>query len=121
MQRQRGVGLLGVLLLLVIAGFILTIAVKLGPHYMEFLTVRAVMHDLNEDPTLAQGGRVNAFETLENRLYINSVSDVSIEQFKYEKTESGFNVSVSYHVQEHLFANVDAVLTFEHDVTVGTR
>lgn len=119
MQRQRGVSLLAMLFALVIAGFFLTIGVKLGPHYMEFLTVKSVMQDVAEDPALAKGGKMNVFKTIQNRLYINSIDSIDLKSFSYQKTTSGYRVSVDYKVQEHLFANVDAVLAFNHEVVVN--
>jgi hypothetical protein len=121
MRRQRGFSMMGALFFLVLAGFFLTIAVKLGPHYMEFMTIRSVMQDVSEDPSLAQAGRKSVLETISDRLYVNNVRNVDPKSFKFQKTTQGYRVSVDYQAQEHLFANVDAVLSFNHEVSVGGR
>lgn len=119
MRRQRGIGLVGMLFALVTAGFFATIGMKLGPRYMEFLTVKSVMKDVAEDPEQANAGKMSVFKTIENRLYINSVRSIDPNAFSYKKTSSGFRISVDYNVQEHLFANVDVVLNFAHEVTAN--
>lgn len=118
MRRQRGIGLFAILFFLVVGGFFVTVAVKLGPHYMEYLTVRSVMQDLTEDQTLAQAGQKAIADTIANRLYINDVRGVDAKAFKYKKTSEGFRVNLDYQVQEHLLSNVDVVLTFTHEVTL---
>lgn len=118
-RRQRGISLVGMLLVLVIAGFFGTIGMKLGPHYLEFLTVKSVMKDVVEDPEQANSGKMSIFKKIENRLYINNVRGIDAESFSYKKTSRGYQVGVDYKVQQHLFANVDAILSFKHEVDAG--
>ena len=116
MRCQRGISLVGMLFALVLAGFFLTIGVTLGPHYMAFFTVKSIMKDVAEDPELANAGKMNVLKTIGNRLYINSVSGIDPKSFSYKKTPRGYRVGVDYQVQEHLFANVDVVLSFTDEV-----
>ena len=118
MRHQRGIALIGWLFLIMLASFFLTIALKLGPHYMDYLTVRSVMKDVSADSTLAQSGKMGISEALQRRLYINSIRSVGIKAFKFKRTESGYLVSLEYQVQEHLISNVDAVLHFAYEVSV---
>ena len=117
LQRQRGIGLVGILFALVMAGFLATILMKFGPHYIEFLTVKSVMKDVAEDREQANAGKMSVFKTIENRLFVNSVRGIEPKSFSYKKTSRGHRLGVDYQVQEHLFANVDVVLSFSHEVT----
>ena len=121
MRRQRGIGLIGVLFYFVIGGFFLTIAMKLGPHYMEYLSIRSVMRDVAQDPSMAQAGTKDIRESIANRLYINDIRGLDAKAFKYKKTSGGYRVNLDYKVQENLFSNVDAVLNFTHEVTLTKR
>lgn len=116
MRRQRGIGFIGVFFLLAVGGFFLIVAVKLGPHYMQYLTVRSVMQDLTEDPSLIQGGAKAVSTTIERRLYINDVRNLSPKAFKLKRMSGGFLLSVDYKVQEHLLGNVDVVMAFTYEV-----
>ena len=118
MRRQRGIGLIGVLFYFVIGGFFLTIAMKLGPHYMEYLSIRSVMRDVAQDPSMAQAGTKDIRESIANRLYINDVRGLDPKSFTYNRTPRGYRIVLDYKVQEHLFSNVDAVLTFTHEVAL---
>jgi hypothetical protein len=118
LRRQRGIGLIGVLFYLVIGGFFLTIAAKLGPHYIEYLTIRSVMQGLTEDPTLVEASKKTIADKIGSRLYIDDVRGLDMKAFKYKKTPDGYRVILDYNVQEHLFSNVDVVLTFTHEVAL---
>lgn len=117
-RNQRGIALIGWLSLIMLASLFLTIAFKLGPHYMDYLTIRSVMKDVSADSALATSGKMGISDSLQNRLDINSIRGVGVKAFKFTRTEGGYLVSVEYQVQEHLFYNVDAVLHFAHEVSV---
>jgi len=121
MQRQRGIGLLALFFFLCLAVFVVTVAAKLGPHYMEFLTIRSVMQELQEDPALSDVGKSNVLATVGKRLYINNVKSVATKDFHYKPTKNGYTLSVDYKEQEHLFGNLDVVMTFSHEVQVDKK
>jgi len=117
-RHQGGMSLVEVLFYALVAIFALTVILKLGPHYMDYLELRSVMKEVANDPELAREGRLGISESLANRLYINYIKNVRPGDFKYEKTTSGYLVSVKYKVKEHLFANVDVLLNFSYQVHV---
>lgn len=119
MRRQSGMSLLAMLFALVVAGFFLTVGLKLFPHYMDFLTVRSVMKDVAEDQTLVNGGKMSFHRTIQDRLYINSIRSIDPKVFSYRKTSDGYLIGVDYRVQEHLFANLDVILSFNHEVAAN--
>ena len=119
MRAQRGVSFLALLFYLVLVMIALTILLKLGPHYKEFLEVRSVMNDLSTDPSLAGKDRYAISRALDNRLYINYVYVVKPKDFKFTRADTGYRLSVKYEVKEALFANVAVLLTFSYAVHVG--
>ena len=114
-QRQRGIGFLGLFVYLLIIIFVVTVVVRLGPHYMEYLTVRSLLKDLNEDPSQVKSGKRGVKAAVENRLFINDIRHVDKKAFSYTKTDQGVRVNVGYESREPLFGNVDIVLKFQHE------
>lgn len=121
MRHQGGIGLTGMLFFLALAIFFVTVALKLGPHYMEYLEVRSVMRSLTEDSSLAEGGKSGIVKAIGNRLTINYIEGVDTKDFKIKRVKNGYQVGVKYDVREHLFANVDVLLTFQYEVQVGEK
>lgn len=115
---RRGFSLIGVLMWVLLIGGAATVALKLGPYYLQFWTVRSVMDDTGRNPDIAGMGRQAIIQTLEKKLYINDVRSVKNENFSFEKTDTGRVLGVHYEVREHLFANLDAILTFDHQTLI---
>ena len=109
---NRGFSLIGTLIWVLLIIGAATTGLKLGPHYLQFWTVRSVMDDMARDPNATAMGRQALIQSLEKKLYINDVRSVKNENFSFEKTDTGRLLGVHYEVRERLFANLDA-LTLE--------
>ena len=110
----KGFGVISTLILIALIAGAATAAFKLGPHYLQFWTVRSVMEDISRDPATAAMGPQGVIQSVEKKLYINDVRSVSRDHFTLEKAQVGRELSVHYEVREHLFGNLDAVLVFSH-------
>jgi hypothetical protein len=117
-RGQRGMGAAGFLFLIVLAIVIVTLVMKLGPVYMQYFEIRSIMHNVAEDPELLKKGRYGILRSIEDRLDINYIENVTKNDFKLQKVENGDQLSVKYEVREHLFANLDALMTFSHQVVI---
>jgi hypothetical protein len=117
-RGQRGMGAAGFLFLIVLAIVIVTLVMKLGPVYMQYFEIRSIMHNVAEDPELLKKGRYGILRSIEDRLDINYIENVTKNDFKLKKVENGDQLSVKYEVREHLFANLDALMTFSHQVVI---
>ncbi|WP_246237634.1 DUF4845 domain-containing protein [Caldichromatium japonicum] len=118
--RQRGLGFLSLIIIIALASFFGTLLFKLGPKYQGFWTVRSIMEETAKsfDPARDGGGR-GLINTLEKRLYINSISHVDTKNFKVERLgDNRLKLILEYEDRVHLFFNIDAVLIFKHQVDV---
>lgn len=116
--RQRGLGMIGVMAWLGVAALVLTLVFRLGPEYMEFLTVKSAMDSLTEDPELKGKGRAEILSTLGRRLDVNNVRGLPPQTFRVEQKDFGQKLIADYEVRVHLLFNIDAVLTFKHEASL---
>ena len=86
---------------------------------MQFATIKSVMDDVRKDVELNGGGVKEVLSGIDNRLYVNGIDVVTRKDFKLKREKSGNVVSVTYEVREHLAGNLDAVMTFSHQVTIA--
>lgn len=121
-RSQRGVGMGGIFLILAALGFVLMLALKLGPLYMGFWTLQSLMNDLAASSEPILGGKPGVMNRLNNLMNINEIRDLDPKSFQIQKLEGDrYEVTLSYERRTHLFANVDAVLTFDHTVAVKSQ
>jgi hypothetical protein len=117
--RQRGAGMLSILVILSLIIFFVTLAFKLGPAYMGFFTIKSVMDNVAESSTPITGGAREIANQIGKRLDINSVDQVSAKDFKIRRTgENLYEVTLDYEQRQHLFFNIDTVLTFAYQLEV---
>lgn len=118
-SRQRGMGFIGVIFIVGLAAFFMTLLLKLGPLYLNFWTIRSIMTGVVEQAETIEGGARGIVPTINKRLNVNSVNNVSYKDFKVTKIDQNtYEVKVEYEQRVHLFFNVDAVTMFNYQVEV---
>ena len=109
---ERGLSAPGVVIGVAVLASVLTLLLRLGPHYIDWQTMKSIIGDL-------PSGQVHRMrkeeirESLQKRFRVNSLRDfdlreiVSIDRQKGETT-----LVVEYERREPIVANVDVVLSF---------
>lgn len=120
-HRQCGASMSGIFFGLVVLALVATVAIKLIPHYLQFMTVKSTMNGLQEDPASARMGRKALLDSIEKKLYINDVRAISTNDFVFSRVQGGTELSVSYEVREPLFGNLDGLLTFSHEIKMDKQ
>lgn len=119
-SNQRGLTMSSVMLMIALGAFFLTLLFKMGPAYMQFLTVRSTINKLLEQPQLGKQGPRAILTAIDKMLYINEVRTVPSDSFDVKSTRDGkgWDVSANYVVQEHIGANVDVLMTFHYAIVL---
>lgn len=111
-SRSSGMGIIGILVSLLAIVSVITLTLKLGPHYIDWRTMQSVftglerqsVHEMNKDQireAIAKGFRINGLRDFDQRAL------VTIE------VEAAYtDLLVSYERREHIALNADVVLTF---------
>lgn len=121
-RHQQGMGLSGLLFIFVLVAFVAVVLLRAGPAYMSYLTLRSAMNSVAESPEPISGGKATIMDLINRRLEINDVRGIDPKSFKIQKTsDKTYDVQVAYERREHLFGNIDVVLTFDHAVTVEAQ
>ena len=111
--------MLSILVILSLVVFFVTLAFKLGPAYLGFWTVKSVMDNVAEQSVPINGGTREIANQIGKRLDINNVGQVSAKDFKIRRAgENLYEVTLDYEQRQHLFFNIDTVLTFAYQVEV---
>jgi Domain of unknown function (DUF4845) len=110
MERQRGIGFLGVFFLLVLLIIGAIIGMKLVPAYIEFFSVKRIIKAMKSE---IEGASVRdikaAFDRRASTDYITSVKGADLD---ISKAGGKVVVTAAYEVRIPLFANISVVLDF---------
>lgn len=113
MNRQRGVSLIGLLIVSGLLVFFAIIGFKLLPSYIEYFTVKRIVSDIARSPEIRGGTVRDVQSAFDRRTSIDNVSSVKGSDLEVEKTGDGFNIIVTWSTRVPLFGNLNACLDFE--------
>lgn len=130
--HQNGFTIWTVLILVALAGFLLTIAFKLGPAYIANYDVKSVIDALVSEPGLGKMSNAEVRSLLERRFDINRVSAIKaqcrlkdegkIPCVQLDRTRDTLTIDAGYEVRIPVMANVDAVVKFYNNrIEVPTK
>ncbi|WP_111497481.1 MULTISPECIES: DUF4845 domain-containing protein [Marinobacter] len=114
MKTQRGASTLGILIAVLFFGSLITLVIKLGPVYLDDLTIQEAIESLDNTEDLGQLSVRDVQTLIRKRLSVNNVDGFDQKLIEIKKDGDAVLVSLEYEVRTDLFQNVDAVVHFNH-------
>ena len=119
--RQHGIGMLGMISLLVLIGFLATIGLKLFPVYLESFKVDAALKGVLEDPNVAERSKAEIYEAIARRFDIDDVKSVSYndirQKVKIKRENQKVTLTLDYERAQPLFYNLTILAKFNKVVS----
>jgi len=112
-RNERGMTLLGFVIVLAVVGFFAYVAMRLFPMYQEYYSVRSAMKGLAAEPGIGTQDPARIQDLFFRRLYINYSENVKKEHVKLRRVDNGWEMNVQYEVRRPLVGNLDVVGKFQ--------
>lgn len=110
---ERGISLLGVLFVLLLVGFALTVLFRVGPLYLDDYTVRKSFEALGDGDT-----RNLSDQAIREKLYknfvVNNVDSIDLKQVRIDRNPARILVSLYYERRVQFLGNLDVVAKFNN-------
>jgi len=117
-RRQRGVGALGILVILILLGFFALLGVKLIPVYTEYFEVRSIVHQVAEELSGTKAGRTEIRQALQRRFDLNNVTGVGRDDIVISTSRDSTSIVVAYDVRVSFLFNIDLIASFSEEALV---
>jgi hypothetical protein len=118
-NRQRGLTLISILLILGLIGFFVLLTFKIVPIYMDHGKVKSALEALKETPDLTSKGEFEIRDSLNKRFSINYVYDVTQDNIKIIKRGNYVKVDIEYETVVKLVGNLSALAEFHDSIEAG--
>ena len=121
MRSQRGITLIGFVVILALVGVLAYLGMKVFPIYEQFFSVRSAMKGVASEPGVGQMDPAKIKDLFFRRLYVNYADeDLKPENIKIERKDNGYTMTVNYEVRRPLIADLDIIGKFnETQALVG--
>jgi hypothetical protein len=119
LKKQKGMSLIGFLLVLSMVIFFAYLGMRITPIYIEFYSVKQAMKGVADEPGSANFSPFDVKDKMLNRLYVSySDGNVTRENIKVVRS-NGVWLVVRYDVRKPLMGNLDVIASFDERVMLG--
>ena len=114
LKKQQG-GALAVMIIALFFGALLTLAIKIGPAYIDDITIQEALESLEGTEGLEQMGPAQVRTLINKRLSVNNVRGFDAKNITVEKNGEFVVIKVDYEVRNNIIGNVDSIVHFQHE------
>ena len=118
LKLQRGITLVGFLIVLSLAIFVAFLGIKIVPIYIDHYSVVTAMKSVQKEPGIVTATPARIKDLFFRRLYVSYVDSVDKRDVKVTR-QNGRTLQVKYQVQKHLIGNLEIVAKFDESVILG--
>lgn len=109
-RRQRGITLIGMLLLIIVFAFVALIAMKVVPMYIQYYTIKSTIESIRKEPQLAQMSPSDIQSAIQKRFDIGYVDKVKARDLKIKNDRNVRVLELVYQEETELFYGLYVVL-----------
>jgi len=115
LHRQRGIALGGVVFLTALVVFSGLLFVKMSGHYFDQYTLKKMIQGSLEGQSASRFSESEFLARLSKNMQMNGINIDLDQDFTYDKQQSPPILVLDYEKREHLFLNIDVVMSFHQE------
>ncbi len=104
------------LVILVVAGFMVMIGIKITPVYLEHYSVKESLESLKHEPLISRKPVGDIRKMLFRRLEINNIRSLSKDEVTIKRSGGVTTISVSYEERKPIIGNLSLVMSFNDSI-----
>lgn len=113
--KQRGISLMGLILILFVLVVVALFAMKVIPSYLEYASAKSAVDAISRDEQLNTPQMVrNAFEA---RAQIDNITSIRATDLEITKDGNRMGIAFTYRKEVQLFRNVGLYINYAADTT----
>lgn len=121
-HTQKGLSLLGWLMVLAVVAFLASTAFKVVPHYLDYLSIEKVIASVEADKAAEIHNVGDFYAHVGKGMQVNNIRDLDLRQALTVKVENQyFHARLQYEKREPLIKNLDLVVRFDKEFRVRVQ
>jgi hypothetical protein len=111
-KTQRGIGFLGVLLLLIGIVFVAIVGMKVAPAYIEYFTIKKAVTGMVESGELRNATVADVRKAFDRRAVVDDITSITPQDLEITKDGSEIVIAFAYEKRIPLFYNISVLIDF---------
>lgn len=122
-SSQRGMTVIGMLLLLVVIGFMALVAMKVVPMYIQYYTIKSTIESIRNEPQLAQMSPTDIQSSMQKRFDIGYVDKLKAQDLRIrnDAESRGRVLDLVYQDERELFYGLYVVLKVDEKIPLTPK
>lgn len=117
-RRQKGMTGIGWLIVLALIAFFVLLALRIVPAYLEYYKVVSALDSLEKETGWSEVTPREIRDLIERRFDISYVYSIMPREVSIKPVGAYYLVTANYESREHIFGNIDVVMSFNKQVRV---
>ncbi len=113
LDKQRGVSMFGILVLLAMITLFFTVGLKIAPIYINHNLLTGICQDLIDNGQASNMTQSEIRSTVSNNLRINQIQGFDVDNIRMRRENGEAIISIAYESRIELVANLDVIATFD--------
>ncbi len=118
-SKQRGMTVIGLLLVLIAIGFVAVVAMKVVPMYIQYFSIKSTIESILKEPQVAQMSAQEIQNGIQRRFDIGYVNNIAARDLKIRNDRSGRVLDLVYQDERELFYGLFVVLKVNETITLN--
>ncbi|WP_041770390.1 DUF4845 domain-containing protein [Metapseudomonas resinovorans] len=121
-RKQKGMSVMGWLLVLAVVAFLASTAFKIIPHYLDFFSLEKIISSVETEKALEIRSIPDFYSHVSKGMQVNGIRDLNLEDaLKVTLENNEFRAHLKYEKREPLVENLDLVVRFDKEFRVRTQ
>ncbi|MEW8029325.1 MAG: DUF4845 domain-containing protein [Candidatus Thiodiazotropha sp.] len=121
LQKQKGLTFISWLVILIVAGFLVYIGIKITPIYIDHYVVKAALESVKNEPLSARKSKREIRNMILTRLDISNIRHINKDHINIERSGKTTTINVKYAERRHIAHNVSLIMDFEETVELSAN
>lgn len=113
MHKQRGVSMLGFMLVAVVVIMFAVLAMKLVPAYIEYFSVKKILNAMGQDSEIKAMSNADIRSAFSKRADVGYVTVVKPSDLNIDRSGGNLVISTEYEYRTPLVANISLIVDFK--------
>lgn len=114
--RQRGITVIGMLLMIIAIAFVALIAMKVVPMYIQYFSIKSTVESIRKEPQLAQMSAQDIQNAIQKRFDIGYVNNITARDLKIRNERNGRVIDLVYQDERDLFYGLFVLLKVNESI-----
>ncbi len=112
-QRQSGMSIPGLLIIMIMVGFFLMCAIRMAPPYFEYLSVKDIISRIAGEHDSEKQGISQIRRQIANIFNSNQIYELDPREVEVYRKKGKTYIDANYEVRIPIMGRIDAVLNFD--------